>query len=147
MKYSFKSTLVTGAILLSTSQAFAYPVNFIGIWKNVNPSTRGIVRIVITPGLNMRMFGACTPVPCDNGVTPLTTFGANVSDLNHRAGVAHYNLNFKKVGTTLKLLTKKKMSFDHFNQFTDGSGRQNYWMNETFKKVLPIEDGDGEIVE
>lgn len=140
MKHSIKSTITIGAILLSTSQAFAYPVNFIGVWKNINPNTRGIVSIIVTPGLNMRMFGACTPVPCDNGITSLTTFGANISDLNHRAAVGHYNFSFKKVGTILKLLTNKKMSFEHFNQFTDSSGRQNYKMNETFKKVLPVDD-------
>jgi hypothetical protein len=138
MNFTLKSSITLGAILFTT-QVFAYPVNFIGVWKNTNPSTKGIVSIVITPGLSMRLFGACVPAICDLGVVPLTTFGANVSDLNHRVGVGHYILGFKKIGTALKLVNNNKMTLEHFNQFTDSSGRQNYWMSESFKKVFPLD--------
>jgi hypothetical protein len=129
-----------GLTLLSTS-AFAYPINFVGIWKNTNPNTRGIVRIVITPDLKMRMFGACTPTPCDNGQTQLITFGKTVTDLNHKAAMGFYDLTFKHVATAVKIINSHKLTFEHYNQFVDGSGRQNYWMSENFKKVIPIEDG------
>ena len=138
-KHLFAISTITVSIL--TSNAFAYPINFVGNWKNTNPNTRGIVRIVITPDLKMRMFGACTPTPCDNGQTQLITFGKTVTDLNHKAALGFYDLNFKRVATSLKLINNQRITFEHYNQFVDGSGRQNYWMSENFKKVLPIEDG------
>lgn len=147
MKSILQKSILIGAILLSTSQVFAYPVNFIGVWKNVNPNTKGIVSFTVTPGLNIRMYGACTPLPCDNGTVPLTTFGANVSDLNHRSGLAHYFFSFKKVGVILKLNSSKNITLDHFNQFTDGSGRQNYRMTETFKRTFPFDNEEIENLE
>ncbi len=140
MKLILKNTCFFVLFALSSNYAFAYPTNFIGTWKNLNPNTRGIVKLIITPGPIMRMYGACTPTPCDNGTTSLITFGNNVSDLNHKVAVGHFNLNFKKIGTTLKLLNNNRLSFEHFNQFTDSSGRQNYWMTENFKKVLPYNE-------
>ncbi len=120
--------------LLSLS-AFAADSDFLGTWVNMNPNTRGIVKIEITAGLNMRMWGSCTPTPCDNGTTPLVTYGANSSDTNHKVATGMYVFSFKTVGTTLKVISPTRLNFEHFNKFTDGSIRQNYWMLEKFKKL------------
>lgn len=139
MKASMKLILAASAFSLSATSAFAFPANFIGLWKNTNPSSNGIVKIFITPGLTIRTFGACTPTLCDHGPRPLTTYGKNISDPNHRAGTAQYHFSFKEVVMTLKLVGSQRLHFEHFNQFTDSSGRQNYWKGENFKRVLPLE--------
>lgn len=141
MYFKFKLAAIV-AIATLTSKLYAYPLNFVGIWKNINPQSRGIVRLVITPDLNMRMYGACSPIPCDNGSSKITTFGKSVTDANHKAAIAHYDMTFKKVGTTMKLVNVNKMTFEHFNQFTDSSGRQNYMMTESFKRIIPYEQED-----
>lgn len=139
MKASIKMSLVVSAISLSSTSAFAYPVNFIGVWKNLNPNSNGIVKVVITPGLTFRAFGSCTPVLCDHGPTPLVTYGKTISDSNHRAGTAQYHFSFKDVIMTIKLIGTQRLNLEHYNKFTDASGRQNYWKAEQFKRVLPIE--------
>jgi hypothetical protein len=121
--------------LISTS-AFAMPADFVGTWQNINPNTRGIVKVVIAPDMSMHMWGACTPTPCDNGTAPLTTFGTTVTDTNHRAATAHYKFSFKDVGTVVKLPSMHMLMLEHFNKFTDGSERQNYYMQERLRKVL-----------
>jgi len=138
MKNKIKFAMLL-TVICASSSLYAYPLNFVGIWKNTNPQTRGIVRLVITPDLNMRMYGACSPIPCDNGISKLISFGKTVTDVNHKAAIAHYDMTFKKVGVTLKLANNNKITFEHYNQFTDSSGRQNYMMSESFKRIVPYE--------
>jgi len=121
--------------VLSSVSTYAADADFLGTWVNMNPNTTGIVKIEISTGLSMKMWGACTPTPCDNGSTPLVTYGANSSDTNHKAATGQYVFSFKKVETTLKIISPVRLNFEHFNQFTDGSIRQNYWMLEKFKKL------------
>jgi hypothetical protein len=47
---------------------------------------------------------------------------------------ALYSLSFKKVLVTVKLMPGNRFYLETYNQFTDGSGRQNYWVGETFRK-------------
>ncbi len=129
----FFLTMCSGLII--TTSAYAMPADFIGTWVNVYPGTRGIVRAVITPDMNIRMYGACSPTPCDNGLAPITTYGRSVSDLNHRAAIAKYDFSFKEVDVVLKLNGRSFLNLEHFNKFTDGSNRQNYFMGEMMRKI------------
>jgi hypothetical protein len=115
MKLFFSLSMLTGLTL--ATNAFAMPADFVGTWVNVNSATKGIIRAVITPDMNIRMYGASTPIPCDNGIAPITTYGRNVSDVNHRAGLAKYDFSFKEVNVALKLSGSQYLNIEHYNIF------------------------------
>ncbi|UOF01308.1 DUF2147 domain-containing protein [Bdellovibrio reynosensis] len=121
------------------SLAEAAPSDFVGTWINVNPHSRGVVRIVVSPNMKMRMFGACTPSACDIGLAPLYTYGKSVEDADHRQGTAHYTLDFKEIDAKLTLVSRQRIDLEHFNRFTDNSNRQNYLMKERFRKATNFE--------
>ncbi len=133
------SVCAFAATLAASNAASAWPAQFIGAWKNVNPNSGGIIRLEIGPGMQLRAFGSCTPTPCNHGLTPLTTYGTSVTDANHRAATAGYNFSFKNVIMTMKLSGAWHLNMEHWNKFTDGSGRQNYLNGERFKKVSAAE--------
>lgn len=122
-------------IFAGTTAARAAATDFVGTWQNNNPNTNGIVKIVIDDSQHIRAFGACTPNPCDYGAVDFSTYGLNVSDANHRLGTGHWSFPFKEVLLTAKLTGPRVMKVEDFNRFTDTSGRQNYWMSATFRKV------------
>ncbi|MGZ3769147.1 MAG: hypothetical protein ACXVCP_06700 [Bdellovibrio sp.] len=134
MKF-LKTVLFSLGFAMVSSHALATTSDFIGTWVNINPSTKGIVRIVIDSSYNIRLFGACTPTPCDYGSVPMITYGSSVSDTNHTAGTAKFSFSFKMVEAVVYRNTPNMLILADFNQFTDNSGRQNYWMNERFRKA------------
>jgi hypothetical protein len=125
--------------LATTTPAQAAPAQFVGLWLNSDPGTRGIVRLQITtggPGLQVRVFGACVPTACDWGLAGLTTYGNDVSDPDHKFGTAAYSFDFKQTAMTFQLLDANTLLVDDYSMFTDGSGRQNYHSREIFKKLV-----------
>ncbi len=137
MKNHIRNVLAVIGTTVIAGMAQAMPADFVGTWTNLNPSTRGIVKVVITPALQMQNFGACTPALCDMGAVQMVTYGNSVADLNHKFGTAHYDLSFKKIEVVAKLTGNKIMTVETFNRFIDGSGRQNYYSGERYKKVAP----------
>lgn len=133
MKKQMALLTLAGSLVLSNI-ALASPTNFLGNWSNTNRSTRNIVRAEITADNKLQLFGACSPTPCDMGKVPLVTYGRNVSDTNHMAATAMYSLGFKKMTVILKKLGANRLYLETYSEFTDGSGRQNYWVGETFQK-------------
>lgn len=133
MKKQMALFTVAGSLVLS-SMALASPARFLGNWSNTNRSTRNIVRVEVTGDNKIHLFGACTPTPCDMGKVPLVTYGRNVSDTNHMAATAQYSFGFKKMTVIAKVLGPSRLYLETYSEFTDGSGRQNYWMGETFIK-------------
>jgi hypothetical protein len=125
--------------LATAAPAHATPAQFVGTWLNVDPGTRGIVRLKITAGvhgLGVEAFGACVPTACDWGLAGLTTYGNNVSDPDHKFGTAAYSFDFKQTAMTFQLLDPNTLVVDDYNMFTDGSGRENYHSREVFKKLV-----------
>jgi hypothetical protein len=56
-------------------------VQLLGDWKNVNPNTRSIVRILITDvggTIEIHPWGACSPTPCDLGTVKATAYSPDV---------------------------------------------------------------------
>ena len=51
--------------------------NLNGVWINVNPKTRGLVRIEIQ-NKKIHPYGACYPDPCDWGVLKVRSFASTV---------------------------------------------------------------------
>ena len=102
-------------------------------WVNTDPATRGMVKIVIAAaggGVSAHAFGACTPTPCDWGTVPGKVFSANVSSSTGIAFTAHYSFGFKNT-TVTGHLNGKNLIVETFDEFTDGSARNNYYSSYT----------------
>jgi hypothetical protein len=78
-------------------------------------------------------FGACSPTPCDWGVSRAISYGPNISQPVGRVALAPYSFGFKKAQLviTYKPLVKR-LVVSVYNEFTDGSGRSNYVVTQTF---------------
>ena len=122
-----------------TTPAQASPAQFEGLWLNIDSATRGIVRFQVTgtPGaLGVHVYGACEPSACDWGISPLTTYGNNISDPDHKYATAIYNFGFATTILTFQLVDPDTIILDDYDKFNDGSGRQNYHSREVFRKLI-----------
>jgi hypothetical protein len=107
-----------------------------GIWINVDPATRDIVKVILTPqgqGLVVHAYGACTPTPCDWGDASGVAYDASVSGGPAVAFTANYNFGFKTTILTGHL-EDNRLIVEDFNVFHDGSGRSSYFDQGTFRK-------------
>jgi hypothetical protein len=115
-----------------------------GTWANTNPATRNVVDIVIEgnkSGVEIDGFGACSPSPCQWGNVPGTVFGANVSSATGSAFEASWNFGFARTVLLGTLAVRNRvwsLTVQEFTTFTDGSGRANYAVTETFVRARPI---------
>ncbi len=81
--------------------------------------------------LLLRTYGAWHPEPKDWGTTVARLFHTTVDSQNVRAFAAVYDLGFLK--THMQAKTEQGvLVVATFNQFTDGSGRANYFSREFF---------------
>lgn len=134
-----KKFLVVAMVSGLSTLASAAPADFVGTWLNRDRNSRGIIRIVVHPGMQVQAYGSCTPNPCDWGRAPMTTYGRSVTDRNHKIATANYNFSFKRTSLVLKTPRPGLMTLEDFNVFTDNSGRQNYYMGQTFRKATQAE--------
>lgn len=136
-------SILAGALLAAPSFAVA-PSNTNGItgtWHNVDPSTRGIVKVVVSKvggQLRFKSFGACSPTPCVHSTVTAHPYSSNVSGNYALAFTANRNSGFKTTrfdalrdygqsrGTFLRL--------NSFNKFASGDSRKNYGSSELFRK-------------
>ena len=115
-----------------------------GTWANTNPATRSVVDIVIKDnkgGIEVDGFGACSPSPCQWGNVPGTVFGANVSSATGSSFEANWNFGFARTVLLGTLNGKERvptLTVQEFTTFTDGSGRANYTVTETFVRARPV---------
>ena len=115
-----------------------------GTWANTNPATRNVVDIVIAGnkgGIEVDGFGACSPSPCQWGNVPGTVFGANVSAAAGSSFEADWNFGFAHtvlLGTLTERNRLSTLTVQEFTTFTDGSGRANYAVTETFVRAKPM---------
>lgn len=116
---------MTGALAISRPAAQQMPANFDGTWFNVDPATRGLVKIVIR-GVKIHPYGACHPDPCDWGVIKAKNFGSSVNTTAAAALLAKQTTSFSKVEMTLSLDPDGRLRAELFTHFTDGSGRADY---------------------
>lgn len=132
-----RTALTAFAALTLASPAHAAPTDFVGTWTNTNANTRGITRVVFYPNndgtLTVQVFGKCSPTDCDWGKAGVLTYGTGVSDANHFTASALYAKGFSN--TTLVMNVKgSRLNVQSLTQFIDGSGRQNYASQETFRR-------------
>lgn len=108
----------------------------IGTWKNVNPSTRDIVEVVIAAsgsGISVNVYGACSPTPCNWGPVTGTAYAASVSARPAVAFSAQYSFSFAQV-TVVGHHTGQHLTIQTFTNFTDGSGRSNLYTTDQMAK-------------
>jgi hypothetical protein len=115
-----------------------------GTWANTDPATRNVVDVVIAgnkSGIEVDGFGACSPSPCQWGNVPGTVFGANVSSATGSSFEADWNFGFAHtvlLGTLTETKRVPTLTVQEFTTFTDGSGRANYAVTETFVRARPV---------
>jgi hypothetical protein len=100
-----------------------------GTWTNCDRATRGIVKIIITASganLTVQAFGACSPTPCDWGKVKGLSYAADVSSVPAVAFSAIYKFSFKET-ILVGVLDNGSLIVETFNNFTDGSGRSDYY--------------------
>jgi hypothetical protein len=142
-KLTLGVVLMTG--LASGVPAMAEPpanrAALVGTWVNVNPATKGIVKVIITNdlfGFRVHTYGACSPTPCDHGTIKASPFSKSVSSTVAAGLSAVYNFGFK---TTL-ITAKRTAEFDNGtflelesrNVFAAGDTRFDYMQSELFRK-------------
>ena len=121
------------ALVAFTSPAFAETrADYFGHWENVDPATRSIVKVDISPGpgnkIRVRVYGACHPNPCDWGeviADQATLAGSIIYRVNYDQGFAikHVRFNINPIGT-LKVRTQVN--------FTEADGRTDYATDDVF---------------
>lgn len=116
-----------------------------GTWVNTNSKTNSVAAVVVAKSLKgfvVDGFGVCHPANCEFGRIPITVFGPSVAAAVGTSFAAQWN--FVKKGSTVFLATYSTprkiptLTVQEFTTFTDGSGRSNYTMTETFHKGKAI---------
>ena len=118
------------------SPAIVSPVPLVGTWVNTNPQTRDLVKITITSsGSNVTIhpYGACTPSPCDWGAVTGLAYSASVTASPAIAFSAQFNFGFSKV-ILVGHINGTLLNVESLTEFTDGSGRNNYYSSMEMKK-------------
>jgi len=112
------------------------PEPLVGTWLNCDHQTRGLVRIMIAANgreISLHAFGACTPNPCDWGVTNGVVYADHVGAAPAVAFTATYVFGFKQT-IMVGHLFKGSLMVETFDRFTDGSGRSDYYSLEVMSK-------------
>jgi hypothetical protein len=112
-----------------------------GVWKNTS-STGALTKIKIAGSVAnplVNAFGRCTPTACNWGRVRGITYGASISSARGATLLAPYKFSFKKaqlvITYTRNAKKVEKLTVGEYNEFTDGSGRSNYAIKETFVRA------------
>jgi hypothetical protein len=143
MWFKVKSVAIAAVLttVASLRLASAGIDDLMGDWRNADPATRGIVRIAISGGaeaIDVHIWGACHPSPCDWGSVKASAFAANVNAALPEDTVylqADFLTSFSMtrviVGPVAPGGPLQTLSLTHF---TDGSNRSDYATASSFIK-------------
>ncbi|MDD7984990.1 hypothetical protein PQO01_08530 [Lentisphaera marina] len=109
--------------------------NFLGEWKNSNP-TRGITRLIISQdkgAWHVQAWGKCHPRDCDWGKTELKLLGDSITDKSAKYAFAYWDKDFVDSYITLRF-DKGVLVAEVFKCFKDKSKRLDYRSVYTLKK-------------
>ncbi|SNS21872.1 hypothetical protein SAMN05421770_10133 [Granulicella rosea] len=104
-----------------------------GDWTNVDPKTRGLVRILID-GRTVHPFGACHPTACDQGVTEAQPFASKVENHDVVALLASVITSFNKTLLIASLEADGRLRVQTLTHFTDRSNRADYATIQYFSR-------------
>jgi hypothetical protein len=105
------------------------PTTLVGTWTNVDKTTRGLVKLIISAtgaNLSVHGFGACHPTPCDWGASAGIPYAENVNATPAIGFSAFYKFAFKET-ILVGHLDAGLLRVETFDHFTDGSGRSDYF--------------------
>jgi hypothetical protein len=112
-----------------------------GTWKSVTP-TNGVVEMQIggsQASPTIEAFGQCSPTPCDWGAVRSVTYGSSISSSVGSVVLAPYSFGFKNAQVVVQYGVNRagdeQLIVKVYNEFTDGSGRSNYVLTETFQRA------------
>jgi len=132
--------LLTLAVALSMGAAFGQVGELIGDWKNIDPNTRGLTRVLITESgtdVVVHGWGRCHPADCDWTPVSGIVYGRTVKDSLASTAHAISALSRSGFGETLiiaHLIALNQLQVETMTRFTDGSGRASYAQVETFTR-------------
>ena len=112
-----------------------------GAWKNTSATPAvDVLKIAISGGSpTVHAFGKCTPTDCDMGEVRGITYGANISSTVGKTILAPYSFGFKNEQLVIVYSRSadgvEHLTVGNYNEFTDGSGRSNYTVQETFVRA------------
>jgi hypothetical protein len=112
-----------------------------GTWKNLTPAG-GLVQLQIggsQASPTIEAFGQCSPTPCDWGAVRSVTYGSSISSSVGSVVLAPYSFGFKNAQVVVQYGVNRagdeQLIVKVYNEFTDGSGRSNYVLTETFQRA------------
>lgn len=133
MKYSTPADLLERETELrpgfKPSPLVIAPATLAGTWTNVDKTTHGLVKLIITvtgTNLSVHGFGACHPTPCDWAAVTGIPYAENVNATPAIAFSAFYKFAFKET-IVVGHLDAGLLRVETFDHFTDGSGRSDYF--------------------
>jgi hypothetical protein len=140
-KFKLLGLAAAAAGIVLTGPASATLGQLLGDWKNVNPNTRDIVRIMITDAggaVEVHAWGACSPTPCDWGTVKAIPYAPNVS-APLPADAQYLEADFPQSFAQVKLIIDPapaggELRAVALTRFTDNSGRSNEVNTDLFKK-------------
>jgi hypothetical protein len=114
--------------------AIVSPAPLVGTW--INKTSNNVVKAVITDHggkLEVNLYGACVPTPCNWGAVAAMPYAATVSGGAAVALSANYSFSFSTV-IVIGHLAGKDLILETLTHFTDGSGRADFYFSETMEK-------------
>lgn len=127
---------LTEKAFFDANKLAVFPGTLLGTWVNVNPATRGMVKVIVELAgatLSVHPFGACVPTPCDWGRRNAIAYAANVSARPAIAFSVVFPQGFKNT-IVVGHLEGSFLEVETFNDFVDGSGRSDYYSRELFRR-------------
>jgi hypothetical protein len=131
MKYTREYDRPERAAGLTTPQRID-PASLTGTWVNYDKATRGIVKLVLAEKdgeFTVRVYGACTPDPCDWGEVRGEVFAAGSAHDEAVGFKSFYDFGFMET-LLAAYLNKRLLVLDSYNIFKDGSGRSQYFFRD-----------------
>ena len=135
--------IIACAFLLRVDVASAQTSELLGEWHNIDSSTPGLTKVVITENRSevaVHAWGKCHPEDCDWGPVFGNVYGKTVRD--NLISAAHaisamLQTNFSETLLIVHLVGPNRLQVETMTRFTDGSGRSSYARVDTFSRVQP----------
>jgi len=110
------------------------PAPLVGTW--IDKTSNNVVKAVITDSggkLQVNLYGACSPTPCNWGAVAAIPYAATVSGGAAVAFSANYSFSFSTV-IVVGHLAGAQLVLETLTHFTDGSGRADFYVSENMTR-------------
>ncbi len=141
MKRRWLGILALLAAGLAAQPAAAKFDELAGTWVNVNSATSSVVTVIVggtAQAPTVQLLAACTPNPCDWGISTGQTFVNTTSDdLTKKAQsiLVFFGGNAAQRTVLLKRRDDGQLTVEVYSAFLDGSNRSSYQTIDTMKRA------------